>query len=146
MGSKCKIATGIIVCFLIILAISAVLIYFIINNSVNRHAERCVIRHLYNDGKLRDVKFEESPLSFEYEGCDDAINNARQRVRDEIKIPCDLHDNKEFIRELEDLGMLSGIYERIHHVEKANDIKKSIGIKIINKCEGMRDLNVRNVK
>ncbi|KAL7035943.1 hypothetical protein ACKWTF_008637 [Chironomus riparius] len=113
------------------------------SNSLNRHAERCVIRHLYDKGELRDVRFEESPLSIPFEGCDDAINNARQRVRDEIKIPCDLHDNKEFIRELEDSGMLSGIYERIHHVEMANDIKRNIGIKIKNKCEGMRDPNVQ---
>jgi len=70
MGSKCKIATVIIAwfvekrktwifrsifkcllhlffslfSFLIIIAISAVLIYFTINNSSNRHVERCVIR------------------------------------------------------------------------------------------------------
>ena len=89
------------------------------------------------------MRFEESPLTIPFEGCDDAINKARQRVRDDIKIPCDLHDNKEFIRELEDLGMLSGIYERIHHVRMANDIKKNIGIKIGIKCEGMRDPNVQ---
>lgn len=89
------------------------------------------------------MRFEESPLSIQLEGCEDAINRARQRVRDEIKIPCDLHDNKEFIRELEDSGMLSGIYERIHHVDMANDIKRNIGIKIRNKCEGMRDPNVQ---
>jgi hypothetical protein len=100
-------------------------------------------RHLYNEGELRDVRFEESPLSIPFEGCDDAINKARQRVINEIKIPCDLHDNKEFIRVLEDLGMLSGIYERIHHTEEAKDIKRNIGIKIKNKCDGMQDPNVQ---
>lgn len=60
-----------------------------------------------------------------------------------MKIPCNLHENKEFIGELEDLGMQRKIYERIHNVTRANEIERDITIKIKNKCKGMQDVFVK---
>lgn len=86
---------------------------------------------------LRDVRFEDSPLTISFDGCEDAIIKGRRHARDDIKIPCNLHDNKEFITELDDLGMLSRIYQRIRDVERANAIKREIGKRIQEKCDGM---------
>lgn len=96
-------------------------------------------RYLYDKNLLRDVKFEEDPMTISNEYCKFVMDMAVGRVRDRIKIPCKVYEDQQFIQHLEDTGLEVYIYERIGNMTAALKLMREVGMKINNKCNGLQE-------
>ncbi|KAG5680360.1 hypothetical protein PVAND_009869 [Polypedilum vanderplanki] len=134
--SKCFIIS---VCVLLIAILLGVITFLIISNVYERHREKCVTRFLYDEGMLHDVMLDEDPMTISNEHCHFVIDIARGNVRNKIKVPCDVSDDKMFMRELENMGLLIEFYEQNDNIPKAREFMVLVGTKVNIKCRGLQN-------